>query len=60
MLPLPAPSAPQATNHALLVAWGHFARSLGLVEQFPTIPIPQKVVHQPPATKLLILLLGPE
>lgn len=48
----------QPTQHALLVAWGHFARSLALVEQFRSVPIPQKVVHQPPATKLLTLFLG--
>lgn len=58
MLSSPAPAAPQPTQHALLIAWGHFARSLALVEQFLTVPIPQKTLHQPPATKLLTLFLG--
>jgi hypothetical protein len=58
MLPSPAPLAPQPTQHALLVAWGHFAHELDLVTPFLTIPIPQKTVHQPPAAKLLTLFLG--
>jgi hypothetical protein len=58
MLPLPAPTVPQLTQHAVLVAWGHFAHERDLVAQFLSIPIPQKAVHQPPAAKLLTLLLG--
>lgn len=58
MLPSIAPSTPQPTQHALLVAWGHFAHELDLVAPFFTIPIPQKTVHQPPAAKLLTLFLG--
>jgi hypothetical protein len=58
MLPPTVPTASQPTQHALLVAWGHFAHTLHLVAQFLTIPVPQKAVHQPPASKLLTLLLG--
>src|SRR4051812_25379098 len=57
MLPSPAQPAPQSTQHAVLVAWGHFAQELDLVAPFLTIPIPQKTVHQPPAAKLLTLFL---
>src|SRR5689334_8519494 len=51
-------STPQPTQHALLIAWGYFAQSLALVDQFYTIPIPQKHGPRPPQVKLLSLLLG--
>ena len=50
-----------STQHAMLVVWGHFARSIGLLEQLQTVPIPQKtVIHQPTAklTEFFISLLA--
>jgi hypothetical protein len=58
MLPSTALDHPQLTQHALLVAWGHFAQSLDVVPQFLTVPIPQKTVHAAPVSKLLTLFLG--
>jgi hypothetical protein len=59
VLPTPSASAtPCPTQHALLVCWGHFARQLGLPQQFTAVPSPQKTVKQAPAAKLLTLLLG--
>lgn len=48
----------QPTQHALLIAWGHFAQTLALPTHFATIPVPQKTVRCTPAQKLLTLLLG--
>jgi hypothetical protein len=46
------------TQHALLVAWGHFAQSLQLVQLLQHVPIPQKIVTHTPAAKLATLLIG--
>jgi hypothetical protein len=41
------------THHAMLVAWGQFAQSIGLVEAIESLPLHQKgVIHQP-QTKIL-------
>jgi hypothetical protein len=48
----------QPTQHALLIAWGHFAQTLALPTHFATIPVPQKTVRYTPAQKLLTTLLG--
>ncbi len=41
------------THHAMLVAWGQFAQSIGLVEGIESLAFHQKgVVHQP-STKIL-------
>jgi hypothetical protein len=61
MIPQPTPQPPPAqepTQHALLVAWGHFAQSLGLRAQLATVPLAQKTVHHTPAAKLLTCLVG--
>lgn len=54
----PAPDAGQPTQHAMLIAWGHFAQSLALLSHLGHVPIPQKTVTHSPAAKLLTLLLG--
>ena len=48
----------QYTDHAMLVAWGHFARQFGLVEALMDVPIPQKTVDHAPQSKLLQLLVA--
>lgn len=48
----------QYTDHAMLVAWGHFARQFGLVEALMNVPLPQKTVEHAPQTKLLQLLVA--
>ena len=46
------------TQHAMLIVWGHFARTIGLLEQIRKVPIAQKTVHHPPHEKVLELLIG--
>lgn len=61
MIPQPIPQPPPAqepTQHALLVAWGHFAQSLGLLDQLAAVPLAQKTVHHSPAAKLLTCFVG--
>ena len=48
----------QSTQHAMLVAWGHFAQEIGLLDQLATVPIPQKTVQHTPAAKLATLFMG--
>lgn len=52
--------APSQTQHALLVAWGHFARTTGLLERILTVPIAQqdRDTALRPAQKLIELLIG--
>jgi hypothetical protein len=46
------------TQHAMLVAWGHFARTLGLTERLAGMPIDQKAVVRAPHEKLVEFLIG--
>ncbi|MDQ5852589.1 MAG: hypothetical protein M3380_11080 [Chloroflexota bacterium] len=46
------------TQHAMLIIWGHFARTIGLREQLATVPIRQKTVTHAPQDKLLEFLIG--
>ncbi len=39
------------TQHAMLIAWGHFARTIGLLEQVSQVPIAQKTISHPPHKK---------
>jgi len=41
------------TYHAMLVAWGQFAQSIGLVEAIASLPLHQKGVKHRPQTKIL-------
>jgi hypothetical protein len=46
------------TQHAMLIVWGHFARTIGLREHLRSVPVHQKTVSHTPQDKLLELLLG--
>ncbi len=49
------------TQHAMLVAWGQFAQSIGLVQAIEAIPLHQKSVNHRPQTKVLefpVAILG--
>jgi hypothetical protein len=46
------------TQHAMLIVWGHFARTIGLLERLAQVPIDQKTVLRAPHEKLVELLLG--
>ena len=50
--------AVQYTDHAMLVAWGQFAREFGLIEALMNLPVPQKTVTHAPQTKVLQLLVA--
>ena len=41
------------TQHAMLVVWGQFAQSLGLVQAVQAVPLHQKSVDHRPQTKIL-------
>jgi hypothetical protein len=41
------------THHAMLVAWGQFAQSIGLVEAIESLPLHQKGIRHRPQTKIL-------
>jgi hypothetical protein len=43
----------ELTHHAMLVAWGQFAQSLGLIQEIEGIPLHQKTVTHRPQTKIL-------
>jgi hypothetical protein len=47
-----------ATQHAMVIVWGHFARTIGLLERLAQVPIAQKKVIRAPHEKLIELLLG--
>jgi hypothetical protein len=46
------------TQHAMLIAWGYFARSIGLLERLAKVPIAQKKVLRYPQEKLTEFLVG--
>jgi hypothetical protein len=41
------------THHAMLVAWGQFAQSIGLIQAVEAVPLHQKTVTHRPQTKIL-------
>jgi hypothetical protein len=55
-----AETAPEqsATTHAMLIVWGHFARTIGLLDRLAQVPIPQKTVRHAPQAKLTEFLMG--
>lgn len=53
-----AASTEPVTDHALLVLLGHFARHLGLLDLFQTVPLKQKTFTHAPHTKLIEFLLA--
>src|SRR3712207_4918233 len=46
------------TQHAMLIIWGHFARTIGVRERLAQVPIRQKTVTHTPQDKLLEFLMG--
>ena len=46
------------TQHAMLIVWGHFARTIGLLERLAQVPIAQKTVVRAPQEKIVELLVG--
>lgn len=46
------------TQHAFLVAWGHFAQEIGLVQALEAVPLRQKVRRHRPQTKILEFLVA--
>jgi hypothetical protein len=43
----------ELTHHAMLVAWGQFAQSIGLIQDIEGVPLHQKTVTHRPQTKIL-------
>jgi hypothetical protein len=43
----------ELTHHAMLVAWGQFAQSIGLIQAVEAVPLHQKTVTHRPQTKIL-------
>ena len=41
------------THHAMLVAWGQFAQSIGMIRAIEAVPLHQKKVEHSPQTKIL-------
>jgi hypothetical protein len=48
----------ELTYHAMLVVWGQFAQSMGLIEGIEAVPLHQKTVHHRPQTKILECLVA--
>lgn len=46
------------TQHAMLVAWGEYAQSLGLVKKIEDVPLEQKEVEHSPQRKVLEFLVA--
>ncbi len=46
------------THHAMLVAWGQFAQSIGLIREMESVPLHQKKVEHSPQTKILEFLVA--
>jgi hypothetical protein len=42
----------------MLIVWGHFAQSIGLLDRLAEVPIPQKTVRHAPQAKLTEFLMG--
>ncbi len=46
------------THHAMLVVWGQFAQSIGLIEKIQAVPLHQKTVEHRPQTEVLEFLVA--
>lgn len=53
-----ASANPILTHHALLVAWGQFAHSIGLIQELAAVPLHQKTRVHRPQTKVLEFLVA--
>lgn len=52
------PLSGETTQHGMLVAFGHFAHEIGLLDQLRQITIPQKTVVHSPTAKLTTFFMG--
>ena len=52
------PTIATPTQHALLVIWGEYARSIGLVDQIMKVPIHQKKREHTPQSKILEFMVA--
>lgn len=43
----------ELTHHAMLVAWGEFGQTIGLIQDIESVPLHQKTVTHRPQTKIL-------
>jgi len=48
----------ELTYHAMLVAWGEYAQSIGLIQEIESVPLHQKMVTHRPQTKILEFFLA--
>jgi hypothetical protein len=48
----------EITHHAMLVTWGQFAQSMGLIQAVENVPLHQKTVTHRPQTKILEFLVA--
>jgi hypothetical protein len=48
----------EITHHAMLVTWGQFAQSIGLIQAVESVPLHQKTVTHRPQTKILEFLVA--
>jgi hypothetical protein len=48
----------ELTYHAMLVAWGEYAQSIGLIQEIEGVPLHQKTVTHRPQTKILEFFLA--
>jgi hypothetical protein len=48
----------EITHHAMLVAWGQFAQSMGLIQAVESVPLHQKTVTHRPLAKILEFLVA--
>jgi len=46
------------THHAMLVVWGQFAQSIGLIDKIQSTPLHQKTVIHGPQRKILEFLVA--
>jgi hypothetical protein len=48
----------ELTHHAMLVVWGEYAQSIGLIQEIESVPLHQKMVTHRPQTKILEFFLA--
>jgi hypothetical protein len=48
----------ELTHHAMLVAWGEYAQSIGLIDEIESVPLHQKTVTHRPQSKILEFLVA--
>lgn len=48
----------ELTHHAMFVAWGEYAQSIGLIQEIESVPLHQKMITHRPQTKILEFFLA--